>query len=1276
MFLALSILLSALVAALCFGARGTRLHLRHRMLHIRYLIPTLLFAIAGVVFFADILSLLNRLLSVSAIRSFLYSIIPSANPSAGFYWLVTLLCCLFLMLCYWIMMLLLSGLWVKPLSKKPYLQSKNPLDKFWNAISGIIYHIYEDRVVLPPVMLNAGRWFRFMRIAFGLFLIVQALVFSICLQFGWTILPENTVLQLVKSNFMLPVLAYIVLEQLELFLAADAKKNDPAPTDTEEIGVSLDGNFDRLAGVYNYLYGGNALISYYSGGGSSSVQRELFNGIQAEQRDRANNPALLDALCRNVQCVTTPVSHYINGLVDLINGKSIAVFDTPWGEFDAYYLSYIQHQLTLGKTVLVLCKTKSQVAWMKKRITAIFEKINIATPIWRIQDLDKLVDGETEVFLCTEEQFLAAPIRNRYPLFFKNLQTVVVLESYDLLCREGAYFSRLFDGLLNRGIQFVFYVPENNTDIRNRLQERIDGRAVGMCENPYSNDRTTMLFWRSESIYKPQLAISKRLYHDFGVAYSIAIIAARYDIPLVSVLAPESIPVDTYQSLVTREYSKILLEDYLKSGAINLSSVIRNNDHSIADPATLTFSIIYDENNNLINVADTWLSYGGSASAMLNIVSEPYMLRDYFACNIASLSAENTGLQMIIPGCSLSAQAPAIALLLRMRRGISCAQLMQFAKQHNISATRAEQVLESLLHLVFGKDCRYQVYDCFTFSDCSKPEFKDNTYHYSCTVTLINEMLYRSVCNMTENFVRLEGAHEDVVPMNKDDLYNRYLPRQCATFGNVRYRIEEISQGALRLSTEETVDMEERYHTLYDITDFERIHSFSGQTISTEKLSADFFEARVTRRIDSYYAFPGVMNFSKPGNVKQVCLDSPIEETKTVPCLELTLHTSIPGNQEKLANTLCFLLRGAMETFLPHNYQDLLIFSDIDRDALCRDVRFAQHTDLLEDPIPSDMFTGFENFQQLDPAILRLIPQINGSATHPNKDGEIHLYLVQFSEADTGLLTALAADINRILQTICKYLEWEEGRPEDAPTYLRFGYSSTPGIFDPVAAIVCLSGVAPQPQHNEKRRAGQVHIAGGDNCARCSFCGKPVPVVSHKMDDGRIMCVDCHNHATSSRKEIKDLLQKARELLKKHYGITLPEQIGVSFKSASAIRKACGTSGGGRVLGFYNLKRRDIWIERGGPESCVLSTLVHELTHAWQHANIDINNAELKYIEGHSSYVEVECLRSIQQSTYADFLENNLLTDESVYGEGFRFWKAYISDENDKNIFHHVSANF
>ena len=1270
MFVVISFVLTALLWLACTAVAETKLDMKDRVLHIRYVLVTLLYAVICTALFAKILEAVNWIISLPVIRNLLFLVTPSGNVAGSFYWIITLFVCLLLTVLYLVLMNLLRVLWLKPLSEKKYLETKFLPEAFLNSLAGLWYEIDGDSAKLPSAHFNIGRWFRDMRRGFGIFLLVEVLFFTLYLQMDWTFLGEELFPVLVKSLFMLPVLIYFLLEQLELFLAADRTKEE-ALTDTEEIGAVEKGDFTPLVKMYQEIFQDKSLISYYKGGNGNNVTKSMYTGIQAEQKARAKNPELLETLCRNVESVAALSPQYVNGLIDLINGENIAVFDTPWGDFDPYYLSYVQHKLITGQTVLVLCDNQLQVERMQNRLHSVFTKLNVVTSIWRIHDMKTMADNQTDVLICTEEEFLANPIDARYPNFSQRLGVVVMLDAYGLLCRESAYSSRIFDFLGERKRQYIFYVPENNTDIRHRLQSRIGCGEIELRENLNTNRDTHLMFWRSDSIYKPQRSLSTAFYEDFGVAYTMAILAGKCGVTAVNVLAPETVPMETYHHLVTQKYAKELMETTLNSQAINLSNIIKNNDYSVTEPAQLNFCIVYDELNNSLDVAQTWMAYGGAASSMLHIISPPYMLRDYFACSLTNANAKSAGMQMLMPKNPLGRRVPALALLLRMHRGVLCQEVLQFARECQIPSDRLENILQAALEIVFGPGHPYDTYVNFSFTESPDPTFEEG-YRYSVKVKLINEPLYQTLCGMTEQFARLTGARNDVLSVHCQDIYNHYLPQQQVAFGGNRYRIQAISDGKLQLVSDGSVLAELFYTPVYNITALKRTDTPMPQVPKNNKVVMDYFEAAVTRQITGYYAHPGMLDITAKGANHLETLASPITETKTVPCLQMEFSCPMKDRSDKIANTLCFLLKGAMATFLPHNYKDLLVFSQLDMERVCQGVTFYEDNGLLPDPIPSDCISDFDKKEMIDPAICKLIPQVLNADVKANTADKIYIYIAQFSALDTGALTAIAEDLDRILATVLKYLVWSEQQKPGAPEYLRFGYDEVPGIFDTHDTAYCLPGFFDYIPEDEELtgKAASTEVSG---TARCSFCGKSVLVTYTQLDDGRIMCPECHSHITDSRKEVKQLLQKAIQTLEKQYNVKIPNGIKVKFKSASAIREH--TQSNGRVLGFYNLKRREIWIERGGPEPCVLSTLLHELTHAWQHENIKMD-IELYKLEGHTSYVEVECMRLLGQNAYAEFMHSGLMLADDEYGKGYRLWTDYLRGESNKNLFVHMKSQF
>lgn len=1280
MFLITSLILIGILALLCTSARNTKLPIRHRFLHIRYFVFTVIFAICGIFLYAKMLQLCNKLLSIPFLRNLLNYLIPPNNVSAGLYFFIALITCIIIMAAYNVVMYLLKWIWLDPLSQKNYMNSKSIIEKLFNVISSLFYSEHGNRNVLSNQKANVGQWFRSMRIIFLILLLAQSLFIGVSLTFGFAYAKSDLFVSLVKSSYMVPVLSYIILEQVELYFAADEKEMESL-TDTEEIGVSMHGDYSGLVDIFTKNFLGNSLIYHFLNKPKKAVQDELFSGIQEKQKKQCQNPELLEALYRNIEFAVPTRSHYLNGLITLINGGHVAAFDSIWGDFDPYYIAYMQHLLISEKKALVLCDTEKDVSLMKERLTAVFAKLNYPTHIWRITDCGNMAEGSFDILVCTEDQLLASVPIEKCPSFFKQIKMVVVLDTYSLMCREEAYFTRLFENIRKNDIQFVFYIPENNSDICEKLREYLELEDMCVCKNPYENTNTNILFWRSESLYKPQEKISSKLFNDFGVAYTIAAIAAKNEVPHVSIFAPENVAVDRNHHTAVSEYNQVLLDHYYLDQSVNLAAVVHRNDYSYANVSP-AFNIIYDEYNNLLDVAKTWMSYSGTGSSILNVISSPYMLRDYFACNMNNMVAEATGFQFLVPHNSLNLRAPCVAMLIKMRHGVTTEELFRFAKTHFPEEDSLEEIFAKMLRCVFGPTRSFDLYTSFGVTDPFIPAFEDESYHYPKTITLINEPIYSEACRMTEEFVTVQLPHTKIpliLPIHKNDVYNYYLPGQLANFCCDRYRIEGIENGVIKTETEPTVKYEPAYRSVYNITAFDNAKPFPERSTSSNFLALEFLEVDLTREINGYLSYRGALVFdnkpNKSSNVTMVQLPEPLTETKTVPCLHLTVKGKFDDKScNKIATTLCWLISGALESFIPKNYKDVLVFSKTKEAFLKAGVYFEEDNGFLPDPIPSDLLTGFNTVDPLSPDIMKLFPSVCGESVQDNTSEEVHLYITHFSETDIGLITAISEDLDRLWTIIYKYLTWAEAQEGALANYLRLGNQKTPKVFDIIGTSICLKSIIPNIGDTESKET-DLELDASSTLGHCSFCGKPLTVVAYEFTDGRKMCQSCHEHITTSRKEITVLLSKAVALLEDKYEIQIPQGIKVKFKSAASIRRVCGYSDG-RVLGFYNLKRKEIWIERGGPEPCVMSTLVHELTHAWQHANINMNKVELKYIEGHSSYVEVECLRALKQNVYADFSEMSLMQRQDEYGEGYRFWKDYLMLESEKNIFKHIISMF
>lgn len=611
MYLVLSAVLLLIIIGFMLISHKTALPVVHRILHIRSVLVTLVFCIAAVFCYVWILNFLDRLIGIPAVRQGLFAIAPNANVSSAFFWVITLLSCVIVSGAYCFVMVLVERLWLDPLSKKAYLRSKNPITGFLNWITSLCYKI-DGIAVVKDAWVNVGQWIRVMRNIFSIVLVAEAVFLSLYLHLNLTWFDDFFFSSLVKSLYLLPILSWFLLDQIVILLQVNPD-NEDIQLESEENRLSHQGDYKKLIAVYDNLFGGQALISYYIN--EDPPERSVFSGPTEEQMKRADNPELLEAICRGVNNLLKPLpTGYIDALVDLINGKSVAVFDSISGEFLLFYLSYLQKELFLRRTALVVCDTEPQVTGIILQLREIFLRLNKSHEIWKISDINTmlLTNGEDlDILVCTEEQLIQQQIEKKIPRFYHCLHHVLVIHAYDIMCRYNAIPFRFFELLKKQQIQYAFFVPENNRDMDSALELRLNNAEIQLYNSFDEEAGACILCWRGESYYKTQQAISMELYHDFGLAYTIAVIAVKHGVSKISMYAPSDVPLLSYASTL-KHYLSSLTKHYFLIDSVSMESVVVHNPIVAFQHRDLMFDIFFDEYNNLLNVAMQALSGGAS----------------------------------------------------------------------------------------------------------------------------------------------------------------------------------------------------------------------------------------------------------------------------------------------------------------------------------------------------------------------------------------------------------------------------------------------------------------------------------------------------------------------------------------------------------------------------------------------------------------------------------------------------------------------------------------
>jgi len=193
----------------------------------------------------------------------------------------------------------------------------------------------------------------------------------------------------------------------------------------------------------------------------------------------------------------------------------------------------------------------------------------------------------------------------------------------------------------------------------------------------------------------------------------------------------------------------------------------------------------------------------------------------------------------------------------------------------------------------------------------------------------------------------------------------------------------------------------------------------------------------------------------------------------------------------------------------------------------------------------------------------------------------------------------------------------------------------------------------------------------------CDFCSSPVGNRSYGYEDGRVSCADCHSTAVVAHKDITALEKKVRPIFSNRFSMKLrpAHECPVHLVSAGELSRIIGkknTVGRGftqRERGLFHAEQTRtlrgtevvrqtenlaIYVENGLPHLEAISVLAHELAHLWQYDNLPKRDVDLRWKEGHSSWVQYHVLFSLADKRAVRLAARLTLVTDEIYGAGLQ----------------------
>lgn len=1270
--------------------------IENRYLHFRMIIAGLLFSLITVnpIVSSYALLLVDTIINSQLISSFLNMILPNRS----FELIYMVLCNLGLNLIYTIALIIVLGV-TKLLfrRKNNFIEYKHciGMERIIHSPWYIVNKFYDSKTGRPTLTNKGffmGIWVKGIKYVFALIWIAEFIILYVSILWGQSDWNEM-ILSISKSVYLLPMLAFFLIEQLQLFLEGP-ETTEVGTFGTADIKEKMIGNMDLLLYRYREIFSESGILLYSERGTGKGMDYQGLesNDLGNKQINDCNKPGILAFITNQLrESGIQQNPNYQNAIISLLNGESINVRDNAYGEFVIYLCAYLNYFLSRGYSAIILCSDKSEIPEMKRAYEAVKNKLKGIDSVWTIYDLNELISNDhIGVLICTYEELITVDLKKQNEYLFSDMICAVIPDCSSLMFYDNIHIEKVFSKLKSSPdmSQYIFLSEEENEALRTKIRQYL---PEGVLLSSYSNDmriaKTNIMIWKEESVYKPQqtIGVGNSGSPYLGTALPLALTAAKYDLPEINVVPYENRG-DRYFFGSARQSNERDIMLYLER-KLELNSIIRYSSSEAMKPMDLKMIVVYDIDYNFFNALWRWFKYAGHTGTIIHVVSPFYMMREYFAANFKrrALLYSNNEYNALLPNDAVLKRTLLAAVLASLAdTGLTENELIDISNKYDWGYTDVSGLLRDAVLTIRTDKEFHNVYEHFQFDEEKYFDERTSGFIHQIRIRLTDSYMteqQKEQISMARMSFRNNEYTE--LPVLSGNLWNYYLPKQIIGFENSYYIIESIDSGNGIVHTKPANPTS--VPDYFEISDYSLSDwSVLDNCVDNPILDFNICEATVSKTIYGYISTKNCNNFSRENCPNINKINNPDSEyqivtQKHVPILELNLLREVFGESSadqktesnKAAMLLCVILNGLFKTLYPKIYQNIIAVPDMPID------------DELIDHVMHHAF-DFPAEEMIRASISR----INSDAAKSD-ERFVRIFIIEFSCIEYGLVKSFYDNINDILNKAYEYLDWylasnkaNSGSEETANLstiiqgrYLHYGMDTIPDLFAPESLHHVMKNVLGRNEAETviEPDPGEAMLSTDDFKKNCSFCGREI-IFAWQLSDGRCMCAHCHDHQKTQKDEIKRLFLETKTMLESHYHITFRKDINVRFQSADAIRKAAGGLDNGRIVGFYNHSKRHLWIESKGPSVAMESTIIHELTHAWQHDALplkelakafpkDVREKRIQLLlEGHAVYVELETMTEKGEGEYAKRLKDNYLRGNDVYSLGYRLIAEYFMD--------------
>ncbi len=1123
------------------------------------------------------------------------------------------------------------------------------------------------------ILLRQG-W-EFIRLFFGLCLVLGLLIYAVSIYFG------SEDMTFPPALFLLPVM---VLAEVWWFLEGPKNVFETEEDTIKGTGPNIQNmiSFRRLWETYQHIWGRDKLLLAWH----KSHTKTFENPQPIEKMD------IEDAKALALNGFPLSETQY-QIFSDIYNQKDVIIKSIRYEELAPVLFAGLLRKLLNGKHILILIPKiyfankdyhEEVVRWIRKWL----QQLTGSDVFWAIQSYDRTMRGKLEakiVVSSAEELLEHGAVKYEW---FNNLQTVVFFYGAKTFAAAPSSSNILFNILKEKNptIQSIV-LTDNRRDIQPSVKRNLEIRPEIREWRILTSEPSELylLFWKEEGPNIFQNNILKGDIEAFlGAEAALALPAWQENLDHIELVQQDHTPYYECLEEVKNNKDRLLdnhLNAQLMQGNIH-DKIICNDYHIFTKSKEAGFFIARDSEYNLVTCLEKWSSYSRNMG-FLNIVSPPYVLREYFMDNLPYFQGSPIpAFTSFLMSGRFSIAMTLLEQLVHLE--LTESQIKHILKQADIEVTTVRQTLEKLFRAAFNIDLQSGEFlskrKAEVFSELNNNY--ETVYYYSLNPSIKNQMELQFVQNVEIG----EQYQRNVLKIYPYDLlFQNYLPGQYHSFHGRMYEIEEYDPQNRFLRTN-NVNPSNILSYRPDLT----VHlktinppQSAAYTIHPQDgLSLSLCESRFEVETNGFFSFiTGIhlknvnYDFAYQSLNKQKV---PIRKYHLGRVLTIDIQTKLRINIPQVGATLTVLLKEVLYTLFPDSHQYLIVTCPTNEGILKN--RFAQ---LFPNLVLSEM-------------------------AKQSSSAPLQFYLFEDAHQDLGLVHRVYKDWKVILSVLEDYLDWlltaeKKSKQDDfkplrpgeyrkselnKTAFLKYGFKEYPEFLNlPHTQRLLKSIIGENNLHRERTdfRTGKKFRSKGSDAAgagmhQCDFCGKQYPsTLLEKFLDGRERCKNCKATGVDSPEQLKALYLESLNYFRS-MKINLISGIDIHFQDTDVIQEKNGgvfrptPEFDPRAIGLAVQKGSaySIWIENGQPRHKTISTIVHELTHIWQYTNLKYRQMEKDYgkllIEGHTTWTEIDFLNKNKLSPeYVESLKNQ----QNEYGEGYKLVVKLLQEnpEFKKNPF-------